>query len=98
MKSQKTVVEPLLITRVTARKMLDGMSLCQIIRLEKMGVLTPIRLNPNSPVAMIYYRYTEVVALANGGATVSKDDDTEVEEQEQPRVRRRKDREAGATR
>jgi hypothetical protein len=72
-------VQPILVTRSTARKMLDGMSITQIARLERAGVLDVIRLNPKSPVTQVYYRYAQVLSLANG-PTVSRDtaDDTEV--------------------
>ncbi|MEY9135811.1 DNA-binding XRE family transcriptional regulator [Bradyrhizobium diazoefficiens] len=54
---------PWLISRAKAAKLL-GVSVATIIRLEKEGVLSPVRLSKRSPVSMVLYRYEEVQKLA----------------------------------
>ncbi len=90
-------VQPLLVTRTTARKLLGVSSIIQMMRLEEQGTLTPVRLNKRSPTGRVYYNYAQLVALANGGGpTVSKDDDdTELEEKRPPRRRSRDEARAG---
>jgi hypothetical protein len=90
---------PLLVSRGATRKLLNT-SQPAIYELEKAGLLTPVRLNPNSAVGKVHYQYAQVLALANGASTLSKDPtDTKVEEEEEERPRRRKSpREARADR
>jgi hypothetical protein len=57
---------PLLITRKRARYLL-AISLATALRLEKLGVLDPIKLNPTSDNSMTHYRYAQVLALAKEG-------------------------------
>ena len=87
---------PLLVSRGATRKLLNT-SQPAIYELEKAGLLTPVRLNPNSAVGKVHYRYAQVLALANGASTLSKDPtEVEEEEEERPRVRRKPSREARA--
>jgi hypothetical protein len=78
-------VQPLLVTRTTARKMLGVASIIQMTRLEEQGTLTPIRLNKRSSVGRVYYNYAQLVALAKCPTASKDDDDTEFG---QTRVRR----------
>jgi hypothetical protein len=90
------LVRPLLISRRDAAVMLGRVDVCLIKRLEKMGVLHPMRLNPRSTSAQVFFDISEVIAVARGYMQnpQATTDDTEVEEK-QPR-RRRSSREARA--
>jgi hypothetical protein len=59
-------VTPALYPRAFSARRLN-ISIATILRLEQQGVLTPIRLNPNSPVAAVYHRSEQVERLAGGG-------------------------------
>jgi hypothetical protein len=59
-------LKQLLVTRKDAAKMLGGISLMTLIRLEKEGLLKVRRLN-RSPSAQVFYGYDNVVAVAQGG-------------------------------
>jgi hypothetical protein len=58
------LTKPLLVSRREAARLLGGVDLSTIRRLELDGQLRPIRLNKRSPTARVYFRYQEVVALA----------------------------------
>lgn len=79
-------VPPMLVTRTEARRLLGGPSTQHMLMLEKAGALTKVRINPQSATARVYYRYEQIVALANG-ATV---------EETRPRRYDRKSREVRA--
>jgi hypothetical protein len=64
--SRDQEVQPLIVPRTLTEKLLGGVGNSYVRRLEKMGVLTPIRINPRSPVAMVFHSYAEVLALAQG--------------------------------
>ncbi|MGY3547120.1 MerR family transcriptional regulator [Bradyrhizobium sp. USDA 4469] len=61
--SRSVSQRPLLISRAKAAKLL-GVSVATIIRLEKEGVLSPVRLSKQSRVSMVLYRYEDVLRLA----------------------------------
>jgi hypothetical protein len=85
------LVRPLLVSRRDAAVMLGKLDVSSIKRLERMGVLHPMRLNPRSPAGQIFFQYDEVVMVARGYAPTTQQataDDTKVEEK-QPRARRR---------
>jgi hypothetical protein len=56
----------LLVNRRDAARMLGNVTTSTIRRLEKEGLLHPVRINTRSPVAMVFFKYEEVVALAHG--------------------------------
>jgi hypothetical protein len=58
---------PLLVPRDEARRLLGGISLTTIARLEALGVLTPRKLYPNTPNGKTYYDRDELIAVAKGG-------------------------------
>jgi hypothetical protein len=55
----------LLYSRSQVRKIL-GISLGSLVRLESSGHLKPVRLNPEKATAKVFYRRSDVVALAEG--------------------------------
>jgi hypothetical protein len=57
---------PLLHTRQQACRMLGGISVSTLIRLEAMGELRAIKLNKQSKSAQTFYRHDDLVALASG--------------------------------
>jgi hypothetical protein len=59
----------LLFSRQQARPILGYPSLATLIRLERKGVLTPIRLNPRQTTGQVYYRGDELLRLVNGEAS-----------------------------
>jgi len=91
------LVRPLLVSRRDAAVMLGRVEVGLIKRLEKQGVLHPMRLNPRSPSGQIFFNYDEIVAVARGYAPKQQTtvNDTEVEEK-QPRRRRKSRGEARA--
>jgi hypothetical protein len=64
--TQRTQLRPLLVKRRDAARMLGNVTTTTIRRLEKDGLLHPVRINPRSPVAMVFFKYDEIVALAHG--------------------------------
>jgi hypothetical protein len=62
----KAPVNQLLISRIDAARMLGNISVTTVMRLEKEGVLKPVRLNPRKPTAQVFYRYESIAALAQG--------------------------------
>ncbi len=79
-KSNDPEVVPLLIPRRRTVKLLSS-SLSTIIDLEEQGLLTKIRLGKRSPVANVYHKLSEVMAIANGeGSDNEPEDETEVKE------------------
>jgi hypothetical protein len=59
-------VRRLLYSREQAGHALGGVSISTVIRLEREGVLTPIKLLPKRTSAQTFYRVEEVEALAGG--------------------------------
>lgn len=59
-------IDPLLVTRQDAARMLGGVSVMTIVRMEQRGALEPIRLNGGARNARVFYRYEAVLALATG--------------------------------
>jgi hypothetical protein len=57
---------PLLHTREQACRMLGGISVSTLIRLEAMGQLTAVKLNKTSKSAQTFYKHDDLVALASG--------------------------------
>jgi hypothetical protein len=64
---QQEPLSPLLYPRSQAARLLN-VSIATLQRLEKSGRLTPIKLNPRSPMASTYYNAAEIAALASGEA------------------------------
>jgi hypothetical protein len=64
---EKPISRPLVVPRTTTAALLGGVDVSTIRRLEKAGLLTPIRLNKRSATGQVFYSYAEVVALAEGG-------------------------------
>jgi hypothetical protein len=60
-------VEQLLISRKHTRRMLGDVSTATLQRLERDGILRPIRLNRRSPVSQVFYTPANVAAAAKGG-------------------------------
>ena len=54
---------PIFVSREEAARLLGGISVRSVIRLEDAGRLTPVRLNPNSKFSKVMIRRTEIVAL-----------------------------------
>jgi hypothetical protein len=59
-------VRPLLVSRRDAAQMLGRVDVGTIKRLEQMNVLRPLRLNPRSPTAQVFFNVDDVIALARG--------------------------------
>ncbi|MGB3490211.1 MAG: hypothetical protein WBA62_19130 [Xanthobacteraceae bacterium] len=53
---QHTIMDDYLYSREQARQILGGISIATLTRLEKAGVLKPVRLNARSPSAKVYYK------------------------------------------
>jgi hypothetical protein len=60
-------VQPLLVNRHRAAKMLGGISTSTLIRMEQHGKLKPIRLSGH-PSSVVFYRVEDVERLARGEA------------------------------
>lgn len=89
----EALARPLLVSRRDAAVMLGKVDIALIRRLEKMGILHPMRLNPRSTSAMVFFDYNEIVAVARGYMQNPQDTTDNTEVKEQPR-RRRSTREA----
>jgi len=50
------LVSDYLYPREQARQILGGVSIATLLRLEKAGLLKPIRLNKRSPTAQVFYK------------------------------------------
>ena len=59
--------QQLLYSREQARRALGGVSIATLQRLEARGLLKPVRLNKGSPTAKVFYRVSDLAALAQGG-------------------------------
>ena len=57
-------VRRLLYSREQTAEVLGGISISSIIRLEREGVLTPIKLHKDRPCSQVFHRVEEVEALA----------------------------------
>lgn len=64
--SPRKLDDALLFTRTQTARLLN-VSIATLQRLEKKGVLTPIKLNRSTPSAMTHYRAKQVYELAAGG-------------------------------
>ena len=62
---QQLAVTPLIYPRSVAARMLS-VSTATLIRLEKKGVLRPIKLDASSPAAPTFYSHQNLIAVANG--------------------------------
>lgn len=63
MKTARNFFEnPLLIPRRETAKLLGGISIATLLRMEKRGQLAPLRLSPTGPVM---HRYSDVLALVD---------------------------------
>jgi hypothetical protein len=63
-KIQAVLEQQLLVTRQDAARMLGGVSIMTIIRLDADKNLRPIRLNSSSPNARVFYNTEDLIALA----------------------------------
>lgn len=54
---------PIFVCREEAARLLGGISVRSVIRLEDSGRLKPVRLNPNSKFSKVLIRRAEIVAL-----------------------------------
>jgi hypothetical protein len=54
--TDQNLVSDYLYPREHARQILGGISIATLARLEKAGVLKPIRLNKRSPTAQVFYK------------------------------------------
>jgi hypothetical protein len=61
----------LLYSREQAAKLLGGVSVSTIIRLERAGKLQPIRLS-GSPTAQVFFRAKDVLTLVEGAVNAPK--------------------------
>jgi hypothetical protein len=52
---EQNLIGEYLYPREQARQILGGISIATLVRLEKAGVLKPIRLNKHSPTAQVFY-------------------------------------------
>jgi hypothetical protein len=52
---------------VQASELLGNVSLATLKRLESEGVLKPIRLNKRSATGQVFYRHSNLMAVAGGG-------------------------------
>jgi hypothetical protein len=59
-------VEQALYSRRYAARVLGNVHVSTIIRLERKGLLRPIRLNKHSQTGQVFYRVEEVMALLEG--------------------------------
>ena len=64
---EPTSVRRLLYARGQTAEVLGGISLSTVIRLEREGRITPIKLLKDRPGAQVFHRVEEVEALAIGG-------------------------------
>jgi hypothetical protein len=64
--SDANIVKPLLVDRKTAAVMLGNVSVANLRRLEKLGILKAIRLNPKSKTGKVFYSVDNVLAVAKG--------------------------------
>jgi len=62
--NQPPSVRRLLLSREQACEMLGGISISSIIRLEREGRLTPVKLRKDRPASRTYYSVKQVEALA----------------------------------
>jgi hypothetical protein len=62
--SEANIVEPLLVNRKATAVMLGNVNVATIRRLEKKGILKPIRLDPKSKTGQVFYPLDTVRAIA----------------------------------
>ena len=53
--NEQSIISDHLYSRENARRILGGISVASLIRLERANVLKPIRLNKHSPTGQVYY-------------------------------------------
>jgi hypothetical protein len=79
--------ERFLYSRKQAAKLLGGISLATLKRLEDEGILKPVRLNKRSPSGQVFYTHNNLMEVAQD------EDDVGDNDGDRQRVRRRADRE-----
>ena len=57
-------IAPLLISRAVAARLLGGVHVSKLARLEATGVLDPIRLDPGSPTSPVFYKTSQIAVVA----------------------------------
>ena len=62
----RTPPTPLLVSRKDAAIMLGGISIATLQRMEERGTLERVRLNPDSKIGQVFYRFDDLVRLAQG--------------------------------
>lgn len=62
--SEITSSSQLLYSREQARRILGGVSISTIIRMEKTGALSPVRLNRQAAHGQVFYRADDIARLA----------------------------------
>jgi hypothetical protein len=65
-RSTHTDIQPLLINRMDAARLLGNVHISKLTRLEHDGLLIPRRLNPRVPNSHCFYSVANVEAIANG--------------------------------
>jgi hypothetical protein len=63
----RALPERLLYTRKQAAELLGGISGASMKRFEEQGVLKPLRLNKRSVTGQVFYRHSNLMAVARGG-------------------------------
>ncbi len=61
----------LLVSRQDAAQLLGNVSVATLMRLEKLGVLHPVSLNPNAPMSQKFYRSDDILAVSRQVIDVS---------------------------
>jgi hypothetical protein len=64
-RSRDVDVKPVLVPRSVTQKLLGGVAVSYVIKLERLGLLDAIRLNPESSAAQVFHRYQQVQDLVN---------------------------------
>ena len=57
---------PLLVNRKQARRLLGNIHGSTLWRWEKLGIIQPIRVNPNSRSAAVFYRMADILRIVGG--------------------------------
>jgi hypothetical protein len=60
----------LLYSRAQAARLLGNVCVMTVVRLEKRGLLTPVRLDRRSKSGQVFYRHSDLIALVNGRASL----------------------------
>jgi hypothetical protein len=67
--------ERLLYSRKQAAELLGNISLATLKRLEDEGILEPVRLNKRSATGQVFYRHSNLMAVAQGADRDDRGDD-----------------------